>query len=108
MTTQGCHNRYVVKRIEATSQAVLLNDLKRVRTAAIEHARAGQELARERRRLIEALLAEGFSQADLARELGVTRQAIQKMVAVGKVSAVTEMSHWRSGNASRRAGRTEL
>ena len=27
--------------------------------------------------------AEGFSQADLARELGVTRQAIQKMIAVG-------------------------
>jgi hypothetical protein len=92
MTTGGCHNRCMVKRVEATSQAVLLNDLKRVRTAAIEHARAGQELARERRRLIEALLAEGFSQADLARELGVTRQAIQKMVAVGKVSAVTEIS----------------
>ena len=32
----------------------------------------------------DALLAEGFSQADLARELGVTRQAIQKMVAVGQ------------------------
>ena len=41
------------------------------------------ELARERRRIMEALLAEGFSQADLARELGVTRQAIQKMIAVG-------------------------
>jgi transcriptional regulator with XRE-family HTH domain len=39
-------------------------------------------LARERRRLIEALLARGFSQADIARELGVTRQAIQKMVEV--------------------------
>ena len=46
-----------------------------------------QELARERRRLIDALLAEGFSQADLARELGVTRQAIQKMVAVGQDKA---------------------
>jgi biotin operon repressor len=43
-----------------------------------------QELARQRRRLIDALLAEGFSQSDLARELGVTRQAIQKMVAVGQ------------------------
>jgi biotin operon repressor len=32
---------------------------------------------------MEALLAEGFSQTDLARELGVTRQAIQKMIAVG-------------------------
>jgi biotin operon repressor len=45
------------------------------------HAR---ELARQRRRLIDALLAEGFSQADLARELGVTRQAVQKMIAVGE------------------------
>ena len=34
--------------------------------------------------VIGALVAEGFSQADLARELGVTRQAIQKMVAVGQ------------------------
>ena len=32
---------------------------------------------------MEALLAEGFSQADLARELGVTRQVIQKIIAVG-------------------------
>ena len=35
------------------------------------------------RRIMEALLAEGFSQADLARELGVTRQVIQKIIAVG-------------------------
>jgi predicted transcriptional regulator len=41
-----------------------------------------RELARERRRLIEALLTEGYSQADIARELGVTRQAVQKMVEV--------------------------
>ena len=33
---------------------------------------------------LDALLAEGFSQADLARELGVTRQAIQKMIAAGQ------------------------
>jgi predicted transcriptional regulator len=52
----------------------------------MEHARMARELARERRRLIEALLAEGFSQADIARELGVTRQAIQKMVEVGSES----------------------
>ena len=74
----------MVKHIESADQAVLLEELKRVRAAAIEHARAAQELSRQRRRLIDALLAEGFSQADLARELGVTRQAIQKMVAVGQ------------------------
>lgn len=92
MTTPSCHAWSVVKHVESAAHSELISDLKRVRTAAIEHARAGQELARERRRLIEALLAEGFSQADLARELGVTRQAIQKMVAVGQVATVTKSS----------------
>ncbi|MDT3438718.1 MULTISPECIES: TrfB-related DNA-binding protein [unclassified Pseudofrankia] len=55
--------------------------LRRVRTEALEHARRTQELALERRDLIRALIAEGFSQADVARELGVTRQAVQKMLA---------------------------
>jgi DNA-binding XRE family transcriptional regulator len=74
----------MVKHIESAAHAELLDDLKKVRAAAIEHTRAALELARQRRQLIDALLAEGFSQADLARELGVTRQAIQKMVAVGQ------------------------
>ena len=74
----------VVKHAESAAHADLLDELKRVRAAAIEHALAARELARERRRLIDVLLAEGFSQSDLARELGVTRQAIQKMVAVGQ------------------------
>lgn len=65
------------------SQAELISRLKEVRAAAVEHTRIARELARERRRLIESLLAEGLSQADIARELGVTRQAIQKMVEVG-------------------------
>ncbi|MEV7045076.1 TrfB-related DNA-binding protein [Amycolatopsis sp. NPDC051061] len=64
-------------------QAELISRLKDVRAAAVEHTRIARELARERRKLIEALLAEGLSQADIARELGVTRQAIQKMVEVG-------------------------
>jgi len=68
---------------ESQPQADLIARLKEVRAAALEHVRIARELARERRRLIEALLAEGFSQADIARELGVTRQAIQKMVEVG-------------------------
>ena len=83
MTTGGCYTGRVVKHIESAAHAELLEELKQVRAAALEHFRAAQELARQRRRLIDALLAEGFSQADLARELGVTRQAIQKMVAVG-------------------------
>ncbi|MFG1647897.1 TrfB-related DNA-binding protein [Amycolatopsis sp. NPDC049252] len=64
------------------SQAELISRLKDVRAAAVEHTRVARELARERRQLIEALLAGGLSQADIARELGVTRQAIQKMVEV--------------------------
>jgi DNA-binding NarL/FixJ family response regulator len=74
----------VGKRIESPEHAALIGRLKEVRAAAIEHARIAWDLARERRRLIDTLLAEGFSQADLARELGVTRQAIQKMVAAGE------------------------
>jgi transcriptional regulator with GAF, ATPase, and Fis domain len=62
----------------------LLDELKRARAAAIAHTLAARELGWERRRLIDVLLAEGFSQADLARELGVTRQAVQKMVAAGQ------------------------
>jgi transcriptional regulator with GAF, ATPase, and Fis domain len=74
----------MVKRVDSAGHVQLLDEVKRVRAAAIEHTLAARELARERRRLIDVLLAEGFSQADLARELGVTRQAIQKMVAVGQ------------------------
>ena len=55
--------------------------LKEVRAEALEHWRLARQLAAERRDIIRGLIAEGFSQADIARELGVTRQAIQKMLA---------------------------
>ena len=77
MTTGGCHS------VGVDTHAELISRLKDVRAAALEHARMARELARERRQLIEALMAEGLSQADIARELGVTRQAIQKMTEVG-------------------------
>ena len=83
MTTLGCHNSGVSKHAETAEHQEMVARLKDVRAAAIEAARRTAELARERRLIMEALLAEGFSQADLARELGVTRQAIQKMIAVG-------------------------
>ena len=35
----------------------------------------------QRRDLIRSLIDEGFSQADIAREMGITRQAVQKMLA---------------------------
>jgi DNA-directed RNA polymerase specialized sigma24 family protein len=80
----GCHYGVMVKNIESAAHAELFEELKRARAAAIEHYLAAQQLSRQRRQLIDTLLAEGFSQADVARELGVTRQAIQKMMAVGQ------------------------
>jgi DNA-binding NarL/FixJ family response regulator len=55
--------------------------LKEVRAEAIRHTRLAQEFHAERRDILRGLIAEGFSQAEIARELGVTRQAIQKMLA---------------------------
>lgn len=57
-----------------------LND---VRAAALEHFRLARELSRRRRVLIDELIAAGYSQSDIAREMGVTRQAVQKMLALG-------------------------
>ena len=54
--------------------------LRRVRAEAVEHARRARLLSEERRMLIQGLVADGFSQADIAREMGVTRQAVQKML----------------------------
>jgi DNA-binding XRE family transcriptional regulator len=70
------------KQVETAEHQEMVARLKEVRAEAIDAMRRTAELARERRRIMEALIAEGFSQADLARELGVTRQAIQKMIAV--------------------------
>ena len=55
--------------------------LKEVRAQAIAHTRLARELADVRRELIRNLIDDGVSQAEIARELGVTRQAIQKMLA---------------------------
>lgn len=55
--------------------------IREVRAEAIKHTRLAQQLAAERRDLIRGLIDEGLSQADVARELEVTRQAIQKMLA---------------------------
>jgi predicted transcriptional regulator len=54
-----------------------LND---VRTAALEHARLARQLSAQRRALMVELIDAGYSQSDIAREMGVTRQAVQKML----------------------------
>jgi transposase-like protein len=68
--------RSIADRDRATFQR-----LNEVRAAALQHARRARELSAQRRALIEQLLDVGYSQSDVAREMGVTRQAVQKMLA---------------------------
>lgn len=57
--------------------------LNEVRAAALNHALKARELSVQRKTLITELIDAGYSQSDIAREMGVTRQAIQKMLAAG-------------------------
>ncbi len=59
-----------------------IDRIKDVRARAIEHTVQARRLAQERRDLMQSLLDEGWSQSEIARELNVSRQAIQKMMAV--------------------------
>jgi DNA-directed RNA polymerase specialized sigma24 family protein len=68
-------------RPDITAHQATFQHLKEVRGEAIRHMRLAQQLHAERRDILRDLIAEGFSQADIARELGVTRQAIQQMLA---------------------------
>jgi DNA invertase Pin-like site-specific DNA recombinase len=72
----------MVKTPSISEHADTFRHLKEVRAQAIEHARIARRLAAERRDLIQQLVDDGFSQADIARELGVSRQAIQKMLSL--------------------------
>jgi len=65
----------------ATNYADILLRIKEIRAQAIEHRLVAKQLANERRGLMETLIQQGVSQSQIARELGVTRQAIQKMLA---------------------------
>jgi DNA-directed RNA polymerase specialized sigma24 family protein len=71
-----------MKEITEAQQQVF-DHLKQIRAQAVEHARLARRLSVERREVIEELIGQGFSQADIAREMGVTRQAVQKMIAAG-------------------------
>ena len=62
--------------------AATFTRIKEVRDQAIHHTRLARQYAAERRDLMQGLIEQGVSQADIARELGVSRQAIQKMLAV--------------------------
>jgi DNA invertase Pin-like site-specific DNA recombinase len=69
------------ERASAPGHAETLRRIREVRAQAIEHTRLARRLAVERRDLMRSLIDDGVSQAEIARELGVTRQAIQKMLA---------------------------
>jgi DNA-directed RNA polymerase specialized sigma24 family protein len=81
MTTSCCHDECMTRSPDVSAHHETFQHLKEVRAEALHHALLARQLAAERRDLIRGLVAEGFSQADIARELGVTRQAIQKMLA---------------------------
>jgi DNA invertase Pin-like site-specific DNA recombinase len=66
---------------DITDYAETFDKVREVRAQAIEQYKRVQELHAQRRDLLRTLIDAGFSQADVARELGVTRQAIQKMLA---------------------------
>jgi DNA-directed RNA polymerase specialized sigma24 family protein len=80
--TNRCHAGHMPQSPDMSAHQETFQHLREVRAEALKHFRLAQQLAAERRDLIRGLIAEGFSQADIARELGVSRQAIQKMLAL--------------------------
>jgi DNA invertase Pin-like site-specific DNA recombinase len=80
-TTMSCHTLIMNESELPTSHAATFGRIKQIRARAIEHTIQARRLGAERRGLMEGLIREGVSQAEIARELGVSRQAIQKMLA---------------------------
>jgi DNA-binding NarL/FixJ family response regulator len=56
------------------------DELRRVKAEALSHWVKAQEFHQQRKVMMQDLITKGFSQADIARELGVSRQAVQKML----------------------------
>ncbi|HEX7353300.1 MAG TPA: helix-turn-helix domain-containing protein [Mycobacteriales bacterium] len=61
-------------------QEEALDRIKEARAQAVEHFLKAKEASARRSDLMLALIKDGVSQSDIARELGVTRQAIKKMI----------------------------
>lgn len=57
--------------------------LHEVRAKAVDHFQQAVAYSRQRRLIITELMAAGYSQADIGREMGVTRQAVRKMLKAG-------------------------
>jgi DNA invertase Pin-like site-specific DNA recombinase len=77
MTTPGCHGLGTT----APQHEEAFRRIKEVRAQVIEQTIIARRLAAERRDLMRALIDQGVSQAEIARELEVSRQAVQKMLA---------------------------
>ncbi len=73
--------RMTGKNADISARQETFKRLREVRDEALRHMRLAQQFHAERRDILRGLIAEGFSQAEIARELGVSRQAIQKMLA---------------------------
>ena len=63
-----------------TEQEEALVAIKEARAEAVEHYLKAREASTRRSDLMIALIKDGVSQSDIARELGVSRQAIKKMI----------------------------
>jgi DNA-binding NarL/FixJ family response regulator len=61
-------------------QEAALVEIKEARAQAVEHYFKAKEASTRRSDLMLALIKDGVSQSDIARELGVSRQAIKKMI----------------------------
>jgi hypothetical protein len=80
LTTYCCHTEGMATKPDIADYTETFDKIREVRAQAIEQYTRVQELHAQRRGLLRTLIDAGFSQADVARELGVTRQAIQKML----------------------------
>jgi DNA-binding NarL/FixJ family response regulator len=61
-------------------QEETLAAIKQARAEAVDFYFKAKEASTRRSDLILALIKDGVSQSDIARELGVSRQAIKKMI----------------------------
>jgi DNA-binding NarL/FixJ family response regulator len=61
-------------------QEETLAAIKEARAEAVAHFLKAKEASTRRSDLILALIKDGVSQSDIGRELGVSRQAIKKMI----------------------------
>jgi predicted transcriptional regulator len=70
--------------------------LNEVRAAALDHFVKAVGYSKQRRALITELMDAGYSQSDIAREMGVSRQAVQKMLAIHRERSPA--AKWRGHN----------